>query len=82
LDSDYQWADYLARTGRAGDPEQARRLNDDLMERYNRGELTAEQAAEFMLGLLAAHAPHDLAVWHEPVMGEVIRPSITPAARD
>jgi HAD superfamily hydrolase (TIGR01490 family) len=82
LDSDYQWADYLARTGRAGDPEQARRLNDDLMERYNRGELTAEQAAEFMLGLLAAHAPHDLAVWHETFMGEVIRPSITPAARD
>ena len=82
LDSDYQWAAYLARTGRAGDPEQARRLNDDLMERYNRGELTAEQAAEFMLGLLAAHAPHDLAVWHETFMGEVIRPSITPAARD
>lgn len=52
------------------------------MERYNRGELTAEQAAEFMLGLLAAHAPHDLAVWHETFMGEVIRPSITPAARD
>lgn len=41
LDSDYQWADYLARTGRAGDPDEARRQNDDLMDRYNRGELTA-----------------------------------------
>ncbi|MBB1628002.1 HAD family phosphatase [Achromobacter sp. UMC71] len=81
LDSDYQWADYLARTGRAGDPDQARRLNDDLMDRYNRGELTAEQAAEFMLGLLAAHTPFELAAWHEEFMAEVIRPSITPAAR-
>ena len=36
LDSDYQWADYLARTGRAGDPDEARRRNDELMERYNR----------------------------------------------
>lgn len=81
LDSDYQWADYLARTGRAGDPDEARRQNDDLMDRYNRGELTAEQAAEFMLGLLAAHAPFDLAAWHETFMAEVIRPSITPAAR-
>lgn len=80
LDSDYQWADFLARTGRAGDPVEARRRNDDLMERYNRGELTAEQAAEFMLGLLAAHTPYDLAAWHEEFMAEVIRPAITPAA--
>ncbi len=80
LDSDYQWADFLARTGRAGDPEQARRRNDDLMDQYNRGELTAEQAAEFMLGLLAAHSPFDLAAWHEEFMREVIRPSITSQA--
>src|SRR5690606_11926248 len=73
LDSDYQWADFLARTGRAGDPEQARRRNDDLMDRYNQGELTAEQAAEFMLGLLAAHTPYDLASWHEAFMAEVVR---------
>ena len=79
LDSDYQWADYLARTGRAGDPDEARRRNDELMERYNRGELTAEQAAEFMLGLLAAHPPYELAAWHEAFMAEVIRPSITSA---
>lgn len=82
LDSDYQWADFLARTGRAGDPEQARRLNDELMERYNQGELTAEQAAEFMLGLLAAHSPFDLAAWHEAFMAEVIRPAMHASARD
>lgn len=80
LDSDYQWADYLARTGRAGDPDQARRTNDDLMNRYNAGDLTAEQAAQFMLGLLAPHSPTDLAHWHELFMAEVIRPAIEPAA--
>ncbi|AOB28210.1 MULTISPECIES: HAD family hydrolase [Bordetella] len=82
LDSDYQWADFLARTGRAGDPDEARRRNDDLMERYNRGELTAEQAAEFMLGLLAAHSPVELAAWHEEFMRDVIRPSLTAQAVD
>ena len=52
LDSDYQWADFLARTGRAGDPHEARRRNDDLMERYNAGVLSAEQSAEFMLAVM------------------------------
>lgn len=80
LDSDYQWAEFLARTGRAGDPAQARRQNELLMERYNTGDLTAEQAAEFMLGLLAAHTPYELAQWHEQFMAEVIRPAIEPQA--
>ncbi|VFR16244.1 Phosphoserine phosphatase [plant metagenome] len=80
LDSDYQWADYLARTGRAGDPQVARQRNEDLMVRYNEGRLTAEQAAEFMLGLLAAHTPFDLAAWHESFMAEVVRPAIQPQA--
>ena len=76
LDSDYQWADFLARTGRAGDPAEAQRQNEELMERYNRGELTAEQSAEFMLGLLARATLPDLALWHEVFMAEVIRPAI------
>jgi len=80
LDSDYQWADFLARTGRAGDPAAARRRNDDLMATYNAGSLTAEAAAEFMLGLLAPHAASDLAAWHEQFMAEVIRPAIDDAA--
>jgi HAD superfamily hydrolase (TIGR01490 family) len=80
LDSDYQWAEYLARTGRAGDPEQAIARNNDLMNRYNAGDLTAEQAAEFMLGLLAAHPPHLLALWHEDYMQRIIRPAMTPKA--
>jgi len=76
LDSDYQWADYLARTGRAGDPAEAQRRNEDLMERYNAGQLTAEQSAEFMLGLLTRASMPELAQWHEVFMAEVIRPAI------
>ena len=80
LDSDYKWAQYLAKSGRAGDPEVALRRNEELMERYNAGDLTAEQAAEFMLGLLAAHPPHLLAAWHEDFMQRVIRPAMTEQA--
>ncbi|NLY27123.1 MAG: HAD family hydrolase [Alcaligenaceae bacterium] len=80
LDSDYQWADFLARTGKAGDPAEAQRRNDELMDRYNAGDLTAEQAAEFMLGLLRDACPIDLAAWHEAFMAEVVRPAIRPSA--
>ena len=63
LDSDYQWADFLARTGRVGDPAEAIRLNEDLMERYNQGLLTAEESAEFMLGLLTNASQEELLAW-------------------
>src|SRR5690606_1297750 len=80
LDSDYQWADFMARTGRAGDPAEAVRLNEELMMRYSQGTLTAQEAAEFMLGLLARHDTFDLETWHEEFMQQVIRPVITPQA--
>ena len=80
LDSDYQWAIYMAESGRAGDPAEALRRNEDLMNRYNAGDLTAEQAAEFMLGLLAAHPPHLLSAWHDDFMQRVIRPAMTKEA--
>src|SRR5690606_32131881 len=82
LDSDYQWAEFLARTGRAGDPAEALRRNDELMERYNAGNLTAEESAAFMLGLLADKDPSDLAAWHEVFMAEIVRPAILPSAVD
>ncbi|MDP4908639.1 MAG: HAD-IB family hydrolase [Burkholderiaceae bacterium] len=80
LDSDYQWAVFMAKSGRAGDPVEALRRNEELMDRYNAGELTAEQAAEFMLGLLAAHPAHLLAAWHEEFMQKIIRPAMTQQA--
>ncbi|MYN13221.1 HAD-IB family hydrolase [Pusillimonas sp. TS35] len=80
LDSDYQWADFLARTGRAGDPIEAQRRNEELMERYNAGRLTAEQSAEFMLGLLTRGTLRELDEWHEAYMAQVILPAILPSA--
>lgn len=82
LDSDYQWADFLARTGRVGDPVQAIRLNEELMERYNQGLLTAEESAEFMLGLLTNASQEELLAWQDEFMQAVILPSISPAARE
>lgn len=81
FDSDYQWAEFLARTGRAGDPEIARQRNDELMRRYNEGNLSAEEAADFMLGLLRLGEPDELAQWHRDYMREVIEPGLLPAAR-
>jgi len=81
LDSDYQWAEFLARTGRAGDPDEARRRNHDLMQRYNRGELRAEDAAAFTLGLLTRADDAQLARWQQTFMAQVITPAILPAAR-
>lgn len=82
LDSDYQWADFLARSGRAGDPAEALRRNDELMDRYNAGNLTAEETYDFMLGLLARADINELQEWHAAYMDAVITPAITPIARD
>lgn len=82
LDSDYQWADFLARTGRIGDPVAAQRRNDELMQCYNEGRLTARESSDFMLGLLAGANSAELAEWHEHYMAQVIRPAILPAAQD
>lgn len=80
IDSDYQWAAFLARTGRAGDPIEAQRRNDDLMLRYNAGVLTAQEAADFMLGLLTLAEPAELARWHHAYMAEVVLPQIQSSA--
>jgi len=80
LDSDYRWADFLARSGHVGDPAAACAKNEELMRRYDAGELTALESAEFMLGLLAQNTPYDLARWYEEFMAQVIRPAITDQA--
>src|SRR5699024_9898240 len=82
LDSDYQWADFLARSGRAGDPAEALRRNDELMDRYNAGKLTAEETYDFMLGLLTRGDMNELQQWHAAYMDAVIHPAIKPAALD
>lgn len=80
LDSDYHWADFLARSGRIGDPQEALRRNDELMDRYNAGNLTADETYDFMLGLLT-HGPLDeLKAWHEEYMQAIVMPAIEPVA--
>lgn len=82
LDSDYQWADFLARTGRIGDPIEAQRQNDELMDRYNAGTLSAEESAEFMLGLIANQPRELLMQWQDAFMQEVILPAVLPQAQE
>ncbi|CAM5217446.1 HAD superfamily hydrolase (TIGR01490 family) OS=Castellaniella defragrans OX=75697 GN=HNR28_001360 PE=4 SV=1 [Castellaniella defragrans] len=81
FDSDHLWADFLARTGRAGDPAQALARNEELLQRHNEGTLTAQEGADFMLGLLRLGTPDELLLWQRDYMREVILPGILPAAR-
>lgn len=82
LDSDYQWAEFLANQGYAGDPELARKRNDELMHSYNQGTLSAQEAADFMLGLLRLAKPAELNQWHQQYMAEIVSPAILPAAQN
>jgi len=81
FDSDHLWADFLARTGRAGDPEQAQARNEELLRRYNEGTLSAQEAADFMLGLLRLGTREELDLWQRDYMRDIILPGILPAAR-
>ncbi len=80
LDSDYQWAQYLALNGHAGDPEQALRRNDELMDRYNAGTLSAEESYGFMLGLLTLGTVEQLEHWRSDYIKQIIQPAVTPQA--
>src|SRR5690625_2687140 len=82
LDSDYHWADFLARSGHVGDPETALRRNDELMQRYNEGNLSAQESFGFMLGLIAQRPLADLHQWQAEYMDKIILPAITDEARN
>ncbi len=81
LDSDYHWADFLARSGHVGDPETALRRNDELMQRYTEGNLSAEESFGFMLGLIAHRPMAQLQQWHDEFMEKIILPAISDEAR-
>lgn len=80
LDSDYQWAHYLAVNGHIGDPQEALKRNDDLMDSYNAGTLSADESYAFMLGLLTYASIDQLNQWHKAYMQAVVAPAIQPAA--
>jgi len=76
LDSDYHWAQYLAKAGHVGDPEAALQRNQALMDKYNAGTLTAQETYDFMLGLLTHGDEDTLKRWHADYMESIVLPAI------
>ncbi|MDK7178185.1 hypothetical protein QP445_12205, partial [Micrococcus luteus] len=49
IDTDYEWIEWLSRNQLAGDPAEVARRNQDLMDKYDAGQLTIEESAAFVL---------------------------------
>jgi HAD superfamily hydrolase (TIGR01490 family) len=80
IDSDYEWGQFLVRTG-AVDAAQFKRRNDAFFAQYQAGTLDPVEYLEFALGTLARFPRRELNAMHDQFMAEVITPSIRPAAR-
>ena len=80
LDSDYEWGQFLVRTG-AVDPVAFKRANDDFFAQYQAGTLDPVEYLEFALGTLARFTRPQLDAMHRQFMAEVIEPAILPQAR-
>jgi HAD superfamily hydrolase (TIGR01490 family) len=80
LDSDYEWGQFLARTG-AVDPIAFAARNAEFFEQYKEGTIDPVEYLEFALGTLAQFPRKQLDLWHLQFMDEVIHPAIRPAAR-
>ncbi|XVN73844.1 hypothetical protein AAEX37_00920 [Oligella sp. MSHR50489EDL] len=80
IDTDYEWIEWLSRNHLAGDPAEVARRNQEIMDKYDAGQLTIEESAAFVLSFLTMHNPFDLGKYHERFMAEVVRPNMTEAA--
>jgi HAD superfamily hydrolase (TIGR01490 family) len=80
IDSDYEWGQFLVRTG-AVDPVQFKRRNDEFFEQYKAGTLDPVEYLEFALGTLSRFPRPQLDAMHRQFMQEVITPNILPPAR-
>jgi HAD superfamily hydrolase (TIGR01490 family) len=80
LDSDYEWGQFLVRTG-AVDADAFKRANDDFFAQYQAGTLDPVEYLEFSLGTLARFPRAQLDAMHQRFMREVIEPAILPQAR-
>jgi HAD superfamily hydrolase (TIGR01490 family) len=81
IDSDYEWGQFLVRTGAVDAAEYARR-NDAFFAQYQAGTLDPVEYLEFALGTLARFPRRELDAMHEQYMREVITPNIRPRARE
>jgi HAD superfamily hydrolase (TIGR01490 family) len=79
IDSDYEWGQFLVRTG-AVDPVEFKRRNDAFFAQYQAGTLDPVEYLEFALGTLARFPRRELDAMHARFMDEVIAPAIRPAA--
>jgi len=80
IDSDYEWGQFLVRTGVVDALEYARR-NDAFFAQYQAGTLDPVEYLEFALGTLARFPRRTLDAMHARYMEEVIVPNILPQAR-
>ena len=81
IDSDYEWGQFLVRTG-AVDPVEFKRRNDDFFAQYQAGTLDPVEYLEFALGTLARFPRTELNAMHEQFMVEVVKPAIRQRALD
>lgn len=80
LDSDYEWGQFLCRTGAVDQAAFAAR-NAAFFAQYQEGTLDPVEYLEFAFGTLARFPRKQLDSWHAEFMAEVIEPAIYPAAR-
>lgn len=81
LDSDFEWGQFLARTG-AVDANEMEKRNADFYRQYQAGTLDPVLYLEFVFGILSQFPRTQLDAWHGQFMDEVITPAIRPAARE
>jgi HAD superfamily hydrolase (TIGR01490 family) len=78
-DSDYEWGQFLIERGVLSRADYEAQ-NARFFEQYKAGTLDIHEYLGFALGPLAAHAPGDLARWHDDFMRERVRPMLLPRA--
>lgn len=81
IDSDYEWGQFLCRTG-AVDAEEFGRRNAEFFTQYQAGTLDPVEYLEFALGTLAQFPRKQLDDYHAQFMQEVVNPALLPAAHD
>jgi HAD superfamily hydrolase (TIGR01490 family) len=81
IDSDYEWGQFLVRTG-AVDAAEFKRRNDAFFAQYQAGTLDPVEYLEFALGTLARFPRRELDAMHGQFMHEVVTPAIRPCARE
>lgn len=80
IDSDYEWGQYLVRTGRV-EANAYQLKNEIFFQQYNNGTLDIHEYLRFALGPLAGQTRKVLNHWHQEFMRDVIAPHLTPQAQ-